>query len=129
MLPSALWKARSPAGSRMMSSNTPVPGSLSTCQMKLTELLALTLPFGLLPVTLSASCTPAIDTVSMSPTDTWPPVESERVGRPVGEALPPASSTVWSENCSRSMFTRVSLPSSPTLSVTLNTPLPRSSMV
>ncbi|MNM95637.1 hypothetical protein D3C81_1080890 [compost metagenome] len=90
----------------------------------------LTLPFGLLPVTLSASRTPAIDTVRVSPTLIGlPGVESEMVGRPVGEALPPASSTVKSENCSRSMFTRVSEPSSPTLSVTVNTPLPRLVMV
>ncbi|MNZ65585.1 hypothetical protein D3C78_837820 [compost metagenome] len=104
----------------MMSSNTPVPVSLSTCQMKLTVRLA-TLPPG-----LSASVTPAIDTVS-----SWPTVGlvSLMVGLPTGWALPPASTTVWSENCSRSMFTRVSVPSSPTLSATVYTPLPRLVMV
>ncbi|MNN08725.1 hypothetical protein D3C81_1215870 [compost metagenome] len=83
--------------------------------------MLLSRPCGLVGEMLSPSSTPAMLTVSMSPTVIAPPLPSVTVGLPVGWAFTPGTSTRWpSENCRRSICSRVSVPSPPTVSVTVH---------
>ncbi|MNG94166.1 hypothetical protein D3C76_1291930 [compost metagenome] len=83
----------------------------------------MSVPSGLPALMLSASSTPATFTVRISPTVIAPPLPSVMAGLPVGCAFTPSTSTRWpSENCRRSMCSRVSTPSRPsTVSVTVHT--------
>ena len=76
-----------PTLSMRMVLNLPEPGSCSTCQKKLTGVLIS--PVGLSGVTLSASVTPAIVTVTVWSSATVPMT----VSSPTGSSLTPGTRT------------------------------------